>query len=190
MWLSGLKAQRCLCEDAGWIPGLTQWVKDLALPQAAAWVADAAWVQSCHGCAVAAAAPIRPLAQELPYAAGTATKSKRTKERKKASGEAESADLDLLSGHRDGWGQTPCSRPLMTQPVCGGELTGSCHLGLPTSLVWAANPLLLAWLRRSLDEKELTAAEPHLLCVLGSGAAPPRWPNAEEQQGDSARAQQ
>lgn len=87
-------------------------------------------------------------------------------------------------------GQTLCSRPLMTQPVCGGELTGSCHLGLPTSLVWAANPLLLAWLRRSLDEKELTAAEPHLLCVLGSGAAPPWWPNAEEQQGDSARAQQ
>ena len=29
-------------EDEGLIPGLTQWVKDLALPQAAAQVVDAA----------------------------------------------------------------------------------------------------------------------------------------------------
>ena len=32
MWLSGLRTQHCLCEDVGPIPGLTQWVKDLALP--------------------------------------------------------------------------------------------------------------------------------------------------------------
>lgn len=69
------------------------------------------------------------------------------------------------------------------------ELIGSCPLGLPTSLAWSANPLLLIWFQRSLDEKELTAAESHLLCVLGSRAASPRWPNAEEQQGDPARAQ-
>ena len=37
-------------EDVGLIPGLTQWVKDLALLQAAVWVADTAWIQYCCGC--------------------------------------------------------------------------------------------------------------------------------------------
>ena len=49
-------------EDAGLITGPTQWVKDLAL----LWL----W------CRPAAAALIRPLAWELPYAAGVALKSK------------------------------------------------------------------------------------------------------------------
>ena len=45
-------------EDVGSIPGLTQWVKDLAL----LWL----W------CRPAAAVPVGPLACEPPYAAGTA----------------------------------------------------------------------------------------------------------------------
>ena len=34
-------------ENAGWIPGLTQFVKHLALPKAAAQVADVAGIPSC-----------------------------------------------------------------------------------------------------------------------------------------------
>ena len=36
-------------EDMGAIPGLTQWVKDLMLPQAAAQVKDAAHIWHCCG---------------------------------------------------------------------------------------------------------------------------------------------
>ena len=60
----------------GWILGLAEWVKDLAL----LWL----W------CRPAATTPIRPLAWELPYAVGAALKNKKQikKENK--------VDLDIL----------------------------------------------------------------------------------------------
>ena len=39
-------------EDAGLIPCLTQWVKDLAWLQAAVWVTDKAHIPSSSGCGV------------------------------------------------------------------------------------------------------------------------------------------
>ena len=36
LWLSRLRTQRGIHKDRGLIPGLTQWIKDRALPQAAA----------------------------------------------------------------------------------------------------------------------------------------------------------
>ena len=47
-----LRTRHCLCEGAGLIPGLAQWVKNLELPQAVASVKDVAWIWSCHGCGV------------------------------------------------------------------------------------------------------------------------------------------
>ena len=71
MWLSRLRTRHCLPEDVGLIPGLAQWVKDLPcnkLLQRSDPVLPWLWYR------LAAAAPIRPLNQELPYAAGAAIK--------------------------------------------------------------------------------------------------------------------
>ena len=51
------------------IPGLTQWVKDPALPQAVGWVADVNLVLLCLWYRSAAVALIQPPAQGLLYAA-------------------------------------------------------------------------------------------------------------------------
>ena len=56
-------------EDVSSIPGLTQWVKDLAL----LWAV----------CRTLATAPIEPLAWEPPNVAGVALKDKKTKKKKK-----------------------------------------------------------------------------------------------------------
>ena len=78
LWLSGLswlKNPTCIHEDVGLIPGLTQWGKNPAfighkcgLDPVLLWL----W------CRPAAAAPIQPLAWELPYAAHAALKKKVT----------------------------------------------------------------------------------------------------------------
>ena len=44
LWLSRLRTWHSLCAGAGSILGLTQWAKDLALPQIVAQAANAAWL--------------------------------------------------------------------------------------------------------------------------------------------------
>ena len=81
-------------EDAGSIHSLTQWVKDLALLWAVVQVKDEARILHCRelwcrlqtrlrSCvAVAATAPIWPLAREPPYATGAALKRNEKKKEK------------------------------------------------------------------------------------------------------------
>ena len=70
-----VKNPASIYEDEGLIPGLAQQVKDLVLPQAAAQVADVAWMvllRLWHR--PAAAALNRPLAWKPPYAADSTLK--------------------------------------------------------------------------------------------------------------------
>ena len=73
LWLSGLRTQQSLRKDVGAIPGLAQRVKD---PAFLCWCSlDPVLVWLWRRPAVAPL--IRPLAWELPYAAGAALKRKK-----------------------------------------------------------------------------------------------------------------
>ena len=74
LWLSRLRTRHSAHVNAGLIPGLTQWVKDLALPQDLVLL----WA----GRRTAATAPIQLLAWELSYATGEAVKRKKKKKKR------------------------------------------------------------------------------------------------------------
>lgn len=78
----------------------------------------------------------------------------------------ESADFEPLGGYPLTGRKTNATFQANRSPASEyvpGVMADLGPLGLPTSLGWSADPPLLTWSHRSLDEKELTAAEPHLL---------------------------
>ena len=72
-------------EGTSSIPGLTPWVKDLALLQAMVQVTEAAWIWCCCGCSVGWQLQLQfdPPAWELPYATCVTIKTKQNIQEKK-----------------------------------------------------------------------------------------------------------
>ena len=83
MWLSGLRAQCNVHEGKDSIPGLAQWAKrsEVALSCGVGrrCCSDLAWMWLWLWRRLVAAAPIRPLVWEPPYAAGVALKRQKEK---------------------------------------------------------------------------------------------------------------
>ena len=71
-----------ICEDAGLIPGLARWVKDPVHCRERGWRSQMR-LGSGMAVAVAAAALIRPLAWEPPYAVSAAVKKKTKQKNRK-----------------------------------------------------------------------------------------------------------
>ena len=78
-------------EDLGSIPGLTQWVKFLALLQAVVQVTDEAWIPHCCGCGIGRQLQLQfdfwPW--ELPDATDASLKKPKGKKKKKKEEEEE-----------------------------------------------------------------------------------------------------
>ena len=81
--LSGLRSQQSVHKDLGLIRGHDQWVKDLALSQAVASVADVAWIPCCCGYGVGLRCSSNLTPSLGPYAAGGALKRKGKKRKGK-----------------------------------------------------------------------------------------------------------
>ena len=116
-------------EDAGSVPGLAQWVKDLAVLWAVVQVTDIAQISSHCGCGVGwrATVPIRPPAWDLSYASGAALKSKRKKKKgcectvfsnaQKKQRIATILSKSILLSYcfwTEGWGDSPPPLPFFT----------------------------------------------------------------------------